>query len=521
MNLIKNKIVKFTYNPLFILSLVAVIGLFLRLLFFRPELLIRQDALSYLSFASDLVILNHFPPIPLANIGWSLFLSIFFSIFHYNNFSDYSTLQQSISIMISVLTIYPMYFLCRKFFSSSYSLIGASLLIFEPHLLLNSLRGLIEPFYVFLIITSLVLFLNTNKKLQYSAFAIAGFCTIVRAEGIIIFLVFSIMFLKQYYPEGKKIIIKYMFVLFIFLIIIIPISELKIQSTGTDGTISRIKDFGYNTLVDKKSDVYEFSNWINATEVFVKRLLQSMIPYFALFVPFGMIIFFKKRNHDHITIIVFTIIYLISVFRVYSVVSDIRLLFGLYPIFCIFSIFTIKQVCDTNHHKNIFLILLVCGILVLSWFFLYNNTEIERELEVMKFSKYISDKVKSTNNFFPESGYVYGAWASSNIKYPILSSSIVYTGPDLQVYEKDTVIYLENDSHSIEEYINKSRDQGLTHLIVDDNMKNRSDFFKDLYYNEDKYPYLIKEFDSFTHDYKYYHVKLFKIDYQKFDLLKS
>ncbi len=521
MNLIENKIVNFTYKPLFILSLIAVTGLSMRLLFFTPEILIRQDALSYLWFANDLIILNHFPPIPLANIGWPLFLSIFFSIFHYDNFSHYSTLQQTVSIVISVLTIYPMYFLCRKFFSKSYSLVGASLLIFEPHLLLNSLRGLTESWYIFLIVTSFVLFLNTNKKLQYSAFAIAALCMIVRAEGVILFLVFSIMFLKQHYPEGKKVIIKYMFALFIFLIILMSISELKIQSSGTDGTISRITGFSYNSLTDEKSGVFEFSTWIKATETLTKRFLQSMIPYFALFVPFGIIMIFRERNHNHMTIILFVIIYLISIFRVYAVVSDIRLLFGLYPIFCILSIFTIKKLCDAYPYKKIFLILLTCGILVLSWFFIYSNDETEREVEVMQFSKYISDKVEASNNFFPESGYVYGAWASSNIKFPTLSSSVTYTGPELLVYQKDTIIYLENNSESIQEYINMSRDQDLTHLIVDDNSKNRSEFFKDLYYNEDKYPYLIKEFDSFAHGYKHYHVKLFKIDYQKFDLINS
>ena len=35
--------------------------------------------------------------------------------------------------------------------------------------------------------------------------------------------------------------------------------------------------------------------------------------------------------------------------------------------------------------------------------------------------------------------------------------------------------------------------------------------------NEEKYPYLIKTFDSQENGYKY-HVKIFKIDYGKFEL---
>ena len=68
----------------------------------------------------------------------------------------------------------------------------------------------------------------------------------------------------------------------------------------------------------------------------------------------------------------------------------------------------------------------------------------------------------------------------------------------------------------MEKYIELSREKGLTHLIVDDNEK-RPDFLKDVFYHEEKYPYLIKTFDSQENGYKY-HVKIFKIDYGKFEL---
>jgi hypothetical protein len=41
-----------------------------------------------------------------------------------------------------------------------------------------------------------------------------------------------------------------------------------------------------------------------------------------------------------------------------------------------------------------------------------------------------------------------------------------------------------------------------------------------VFYNEQKYPYLVKVFDSSLQDYKY-KVKIFKIDYQKFESLKA
>jgi hypothetical protein len=77
-------------------------------------------------------------------------------------------------------------------------------------------------------------------------------------------------------------------------------------------------------------------------------------------------------------------------------------------------------------------------------------------------------------------------------------------------------VYLTNSANSVEEYIKLARNQDLSHLVVDNNEK-RSLYFKDIFYNEEKYPYLIKEFDSIEKGYTHYNVKIFKIDYKSFD----
>ena len=69
---------------------------------------------------------------------------------------------------------------------------------------------------------------------------------------------------------------------------------------------------------------------------------------------------------------------------------------------------------------------------------------------------------------------------------------------------------------SLEKYIKSSESKGLTHLVIDDS-KSRAIFLNDVFNDEEKYPYLIKIFDSQENGYKY-HVKIFKIDYGKFRL---
>ena len=73
----------------------------------------------------------------------------------------------------------------------------------------------------------------------------------------------------------------------------------------------------------------------------------------------------------------------------------------------------------------------------------------------------------------------------------------------------------EYDYTSLNEFIEFGREQGLTHITVDNN-PNRAEFLKDIFYNEEKMPYLTKIYDSSEHGYEY-HVKIFSINYEKFE----
>ena len=161
---IEEKINFFIEKPIFSLFIIGAISLAIRLLFFEPEIPIRQDANAYFWYAIDMSILNYFPNSYHANDGWPIFLSSIFSIFNFSTYLDYTILQRVSTILISIITIIPLYYLCKKFFQPSYSLVGAALFAFEPHLIQNSLLGLTEPLYIILVITSLTLFLSENKR---------------------------------------------------------------------------------------------------------------------------------------------------------------------------------------------------------------------------------------------------------------------------------------------------------------------------------------------------------------------
>ena len=71
---------------------------------------------------------------------------------------------------------------------------------------------------------------------------------------------------------------------------------------------------------------------------------------------------------------------------------------------------------------------------------------------------------------------------------------------------------------SLSAFIDFGKNEGLTHIVVDNN-ENRPQFLKDVYKNEEKFPYLTKIYDSSEEGYDY-HLKIFKIDYEKFESAK-
>ena len=76
-----------------------------------------------------------------------------------------------------------------------------------------------------------------------------------------------------------------------------------------------------------------------------------------------------------------------------------------------------------------------------------------------------------------------------------------------------------NRHPALSEFISFDKNDGLTHVVVDNN-PNRPEFLKDVFYNEEKFSYLTKIYDSSEQGYNY-HLKIFRIDYEKFESVKE
>jgi hypothetical protein len=248
-------------------------------------------------------------------------------------------------------------------------------------------------------------------------------------------------------------------------------------------------------------------------ENYLKYFIWILIPIFILAVPIGIILIFKNLNYKKLTII-FSIIGLsIPIFYAYSLsMLDTRYLYVLYPMLAVISIFTVERFLQKNNYKNIILLILVSGILIASISFLeIKKIDVEHEKDAFEIAKYIVRNTTVVNFYSPESQYikvaeVFRDWPSIPIHTSDGHFEVIMTRISTNGFE------------SIDEFIKNSKNQGLSHIVIDNN-SNRPDFLKDIFKTENS-SYLIKEYDSKEDGNLNYHVKIFKINYEEFDKRK-
>lgn len=500
---------RFTNNTIAYLLAISSIGLIIRLYYFPHDIPLTLDTLSYFFYANDVSILGKTPTgYNFPNNGWPLFVSIFFSIFRSDNFLEYMDLQRYLSIIISVGTVVPTYLLCKKFVEKPYCLLGAALFIFDPRIIQNSLLGDTQPLFIFVSVFALVLFFSRKMKIVYISFFCVAILSLIRYEGILLILPFSIMYLLRFRRE-KLVIVKFSFAIMIFILIIIPAAYFRIESIGNDGLTSQVYGgaIATNSIINDRDEIDGKNFIVNGIINFGRYLGWVLIPTFIFFVPIGFFYFLKKMDYKTVTTL--AVLFTMMIPAIYAYARDIqetRYLYIIFPIFCVFTSFTIKQFLNKRSLKNIFLLGITCAVIISSLiFFDYKKIDHDHEYEAYRISKYVSIFTTVINDYYPESRYI--RVPPETLKFPTIIEGKKF-GPEL---------IASQGFNSLEQYITENN--RLDHLVLD-GKKNRAGFLNDVYYNEEKYPFLIKEFDSdeFGFNYK---VKIFRIDYEKFKQIKE
>jgi len=539
-----------TKKPIVFLALIGFAGLFLRLVYFPYDVPLFGDSQGYFWYAIDMSILNQLPSgHSIVNIGWPSFLSIIFQTMDSNNFLDYHNMQRFVGTVFSVATIFPVYFLCSMYFKKSYSLLGAALFVFEPRLIQNSFIGTPESMYVFLMALLLFLFLSSNFKKIYLAFGILALLALVRYEGLLMIIPISIVFFIRFRKQ-KRDLIKYIICISIFILILVPVAYFKTETMGPEmDTFSHISagpEYYQASIQNNSSTLADFL-YLGSINL-IKFLGWALIPSFIIFVPLGIIFIFKSLDYKKIIIILSILIMLIPAFYGYSrEFQEMKYLYVLYPIFCVLACFTFKIFLEKFHRKNLIFCMIIGGIIFSSIIFVeWKAMDNEHHREAYEILTEIGQKEMKINKEFGKYGseFTYLSWITlHNVdEFPVLKKELppkkisTTSQPNATpVWNEQTkqwdLVYIgteESEEYhnplidNLIDYFQVLKKQKITHLISDE--FNSSELINnelrlhltDIFNHENKYPFLVKEYDSKENGFNY-HVKLFKIDYNLYN----
>ncbi len=532
-------------NVVLYLILIVIISLGLKLYLVDFSLPVNSDNLSYVlnGIAHSNGDFDHSPS---RSIGWSLFLSPFFSLMNSNDFLDYSNVAKIISIGVSTTTIFLIYKVGRKFFDERYSLVAACLFAFLPQLNYNSVMALSEPLFIFSILASFYFLLNDKSKFIIPALAFVGFSYWIRLNGIIFFLIISLIYILTF-KKSRIFLRNYGIGLVIFLIIISPILLQKYEQFG-DPFYSSYQDKmfsnNYEELISNLSLNTEASasSYIENNGIldfmytfFISGIFNSMImlsklsfPYIFILIPFGILFSFRafdQKSQYTKANWIFILSSILFMSFILSVVPEKRFLLFLMPLLVLFSVIPIQRVTEyglstfslSRKQKDVFLVIVIIIIIILSGLFTlrYDKLDPVLENEKMDFAKYALENLHG--NTLRDFG-----GATDYINFVILLDHNDFQDFKISSWadgtERNKFAYQETgvSASNIEDLVLKGESLNLNYLISNQHTTFYYPYIDQVYHNEKQYPYLIKIFDSSEYGYEKLKIKVFEINYEKF-----
>ena len=497
-------------KSLCLLLIIFTASIVIRLYYLPFDLPLLLDAQHYFWYANDMSILKEIPTYYSShNNFWASFLSIFFSVNSSDNILDYMNTQRILSTVLSSLTIFPLFFLCKKFFLNKYSLFGSLFFIFDPRLIMNSLQGIIEPIYFLIGILIILFSFSDSKKFYYISFGLAAILSLIRYEGLLILVPLTIIYFWKF-KINKKSILTYSLCILIFILVLFPMVEARIHATGHDGIISHISDGPAtisNTLAGNETgkDRVDIKNSLINSLSFLGWIT---IPIWILFLPYGLFKYFKKFDQKKSILLLFSVILILPALYAYSRdFQETRYLYILFPLFSIISLYSIQKINQIKNFKIIF-VLIIFGIIFSSIGWLeYKWIDKEYDKEAFTLSLKIKEMTTGINEFYPESAYF--QYVNLNEKFPNLRNQINNEHKLISIFQYE----------EIGELLQSERNNGLTHIVIDESQISnnlRQEFLIEIYENENNYTFLKKIYDS-NNDGFNYKLKVFEINYDLFD----
>ena len=544
-------------NIIFFLIIIATISLGFKLHTVDFTVLPVEDVIGY---TLDAIANNNgdFTERPRSTNGWPIFMSLFINLVDSNNFLDYVNIARVLGLVLSTITIIPMYLLSRKFFDVKYSLCATGLFAFEPHLNYIAGQGMTEPLYIFVIIISFYFMLHKNSNYSYLSFLTIGLLWWIKWHGIIMILIASIIFFRNFKKTPKQL-LKYFACLAICLILVSPMLVMRHDQfgdplyfsqslrlfTGEYATILADNMLGVEYSAFDYIDDHGFGKFI---ENFVLMgiynlflvLFKMLFPYLIVFLPFGIIFSLRAFDQEKKYIQanwILILITLISIILYFAILPEKRLIYHVYPFLIIFATISLQRLVEyglstfsfNEKQKKICLVGIMCFVLILSGLYTlrYEVPDPILSNEEILFAETLENKF---NGKILDAGYTLKGMSYVHVSDPpgiFKNYKISQNSGAFYMFEFNkenvnlmpTMLYAK----SLEDFIEVSYEYELNYISI--NKNGVSDFFypylDEIYENEDKFPYLRKVFDTEQEGFEKLKAKVFEIDYKIFHKLNG
>jgi len=526
------------------LILISVVSILLKLYLVDFSIPVNSDNLEYALFAiahtnGDFSQSSH------RGMGWSYFVSIFFNFVDSNNFLDYSNILRGLSMAISVSSISMMYLLGRKFFDGRYSLLLASLFAFEPHLNYNSGLGLAEPFFILALIGTFYFILNKDSRFVIISLLLAGIVYWSRLNGFFAFFVISVIYFITM-RKSPHFFRNYVIGLGIFILIISPILIERDAQFGDpfysvySGTIF---SGDIETIYSEvgTNETYSASQFIeeNGIGSFIQTFILNgfyntfsllsilSFPYLFILIPFGILFSFRAfdQNPNFIKANwIFLSISILFMILIIAVVPERRFLFHILPFLMIFSVIPVQRVIEyglstfsfSRKQKDIFLVSVIIILIILSGFFTlrYEKLDTILENEKLAFSNFALNNLDGTVLRDFGGGLDYITYLKITNPIDNFKNYKINQNMDSGYQFNDISLPSKNN---LNEFLIYAEDKNLKYIISNEKNSNINPLIDELYYTHNSYSYLEKIFDSNDVGYKKLKLKVFEINYKKFN----
>ena len=531
------------------LSIIATISIILKLYTMDLSNPLHSDPLGY-SLAAISHTQGDFSQSSHRGIGWSIFVSFFYNFINSDNYLVYSNTIRIISSGIAVSTIFLVYLLGRKFFNEKYSIVVAALFAFEPHLNYNSGFGLTEPFYHLAIIGAFYFAINKNTKFIIPSLLLVGVIWWTRFNGITFFIILIIIFFvtKRNSPNFYR---NLSIGILLFLIIVDPmLYQRAVQFDDPlyfyysqylfSGSWENAISIEYENTQSSAQKYIDENGIASFLKIYVidglyntlSALWTITFPYLFILVPFGIIFSFRAFDQEKNKISATWIMIILSLGTLivtFSIIPEKRYLYYIFPFLIILSVIPIQRVTEyglstfsfTQKQKTIFLVIVLIIALLLSvWFTTrYEPSDNLLENEKYQFAQFAVQNLNgnSLREFGDSFDYLSLAYVEKSPNG--FKDCKVEFSKNLCNYDKENGFLkrITVTGNSIEEIISNGENYDLKYIVTNEKENEFRGFVDKIYSNEEKYPYLKKIFDSELENYEKLKIKIFEINYKKFN----